>query len=140
MRVSAIGALMLLATIGTAPAAAEDLRPSQAACNTDKLGGRELAECLRAAVERSERDLATTMEAASKSIDTRQGVMSSQKSRWRRALNEAELQWVNWRDVECQDVAPFEAGISARGGADPRLACIIDANATRIAGVKARYP
>jgi uncharacterized protein YecT (DUF1311 family) len=140
MRVWAVGAFLLLATAGAAQAAAADLRASQAACNTDKLGGRELAECLRTATERSERDLATTMEAAAKSIDSRQGVMSSQKSRWRRALNEAESQWVNWRDVECQDVAPFEAGISARGGADPRLACIIDANAARMAGIKARYP
>jgi uncharacterized protein YecT (DUF1311 family) len=140
MRTSAIGAFLLLATIGARPAAAEDSRPSQAACDIKKLGGRELAECLRTAVERSERDLGATVDAAIKSIGSRQGVMSSQKSRWRRALGEAESQWVNWRDVECQDVAPFEAGISERGGADPRLTCIIDANATRIASLKARYP
>ena len=140
MRKSALGVLLLLAAVGASSAAAEDLRPSQAACNLNKLGGRDLAECLRSAVERSERDLAATMEAAIKSIESRQGVMSSQKSRWRRSLNEAESQWVNWRDVECQDVAPFEAGISARGGADPRLSCVIDANALRVASLKARYP
>ena len=140
MRKSATGALLALAILGAGPALAEEPRPWQAACDTNKIGGRELAECLRGAVERSERELATTMEAASKAIDTRPGVMSSQKSRWRRSLNEAQAQWINWRDVECQDVAPFEAGISARGGADPRLACIIDANAGRIASVKARYP
>lgn len=140
MRKSAIGVLLMLAAVAARPALGEDLRPSQVACNTNKLGGRDLAECLRSAVETSERDLAATMDAALKVIGSRQGVMSSQKSRWRRSLTEAESQWVNWRDVECQDVAPFEAGISTRGGADPRLSCVIDANALRVASLKARYP
>ena len=74
-----------------------------------------------------------------KSIDSRQGVLSSQKARWRRSLSEAEAQWVTWRDSECQDVAPFEAGMAAKGG-DPRLSCIIDDDAERIASLKARYP
>jgi len=46
---------------------------------------------------------------------------------------------VSWRDVECQDVAPFEAGMNAKGG-DPRLSCIIDRDAERVADLKARYP
>ena len=36
-------------------------------------------------------------------------------------------------------VAPFEAGMNAKGG-DPRLACIIDHNSQRIEEMKARYP
>ena len=140
MRASAIALLALLAALGAAPAPAQEARASQAACDSNKLGGRELAECLRTAVERSERELADVVAAALKSIDSRKGLLTSQKARWRRSLNEAEAQWVNWRDVECQDVAPFEAGMSARGGADPRLSCIIDADAARIASLKARYP
>ena len=66
-------------------------------------------------------------------------MLSSQKARWKRSLNDAEAQWIGWRDAECQDVAPFEAGMSAKGG-DPRLACIIDHDAQRIADLKARYP
>ena len=58
--------------------------------------------------------------------------MSSQKARWRRSLSEAQSLWVGWRDSECQDVAPFEAGMAAKGG-DPRLSCIIDADDARIA-------
>ena len=140
MRNSALALLALTAALGASPAQAQEARASQAACDSNKLGGRELAECLRTAVEKSDRDLADVVAAALKSINSRKGLLSSQKARWRRSLNEAEAQWINWRDVECQDVAPFEAGMSARGGADPRLTCIIDADAARIASLKARYP
>jgi uncharacterized protein YecT (DUF1311 family) len=125
-----------------APAAgalAEDLKPSQRACDASKIGARDLADCLRTAADRADKDLAAAVGAALKSVDARAGVLSAQKSRWKRSLNEAEDQWVNWRDVECQDVAPFEAGMSAKGG-DPRLACIIDRDSERAADLKARYP
>ncbi len=126
---------------GAAAALAEEApRPaSQVACDTTKLGGGDLAQCLRAASESSDRDLQATVDAAMKAIDSRQGLLSSQKGRWRRSLAEAQSLWVNWRDTECQDVAPFEAGMAAKG-ADPRLACIIDTNAARAASLKARYP
>jgi uncharacterized protein YecT (DUF1311 family) len=120
-------------------AAADELRPSQAACDATKIGARELAECLRSNADRADRDLTATIEAAVKSIDGRVGVLSSQKARWKRALNDSQTQWIGWRDSECQDVAPFEAGMSAKGG-DPRLACIIDRDSQRIADIKSRYP
>jgi uncharacterized protein YecT (DUF1311 family) len=126
--------------IAAAPAAfAQDVRPSQLQCDSKKIGARELADCLRAAADRSEKELAGVIEAAIKSVDTRVGLLSAQKARWKRSLNESEAQWVGWRDTDCQDVAPFEAGMSAKGG-DPRLACIIDRDAQRIAEMKARYP
>lgn len=128
-----------LVALLAAPALADTPRPSQQACDSGKIGGREMADCLRVAAERSDRDLAAAVAAALKSIDGKPGLLSSQKARWRRSLNEAEAQWVNWREVECQDVAPFEAGMAAKG-ADPRLACVIDANAERMASLKARYP
>ena len=83
--------------------------------------------------------MTATLEAAIKSIDGRPRLLSAQKARWRRSLNDAESQWIGWRDSECQDVAPFEAGMGAKGG-DPHLSCIIDQNARRIADIKARYP
>jgi uncharacterized protein YecT (DUF1311 family) len=100
---------------------AEDAHPSQAACDAAKIGARELA-----------------VEAAIKSIDARPGLLSSQKGRWRRSLNDAQGQWVAWRDSECQDVAPFESGMDAKAG-DPRLRCIIDYDAERVSSLKARY-
>ena len=144
MGVNRIMRLVLLAAsafLGAAvlPAAADLGRPSQSACDTAKLGAQDLAQCLRSAADKSDRDLHAAVEAAVKSIDGRQGLMSSQKARWRRSLSEAQAQWTGWRDSECQDVAPFEAGMAAKGG-DPRLSCIIDADTARIDSLKARYP
>jgi uncharacterized protein YecT (DUF1311 family) len=120
-------------------AEAQEPRPSQVACDATKIGARELADCLRTNAERSDKQLAAALEAAIKSIDGRQGLLSSQKTRWRRSLGDAEAQWVAWRDSECQDVAPFESGMDTKAG-DPRLRCIIDYDAERIASLKARYP
>ena len=120
-------------------ARAEDARPSETVCDATKIGARELAECLRTNADKSDKQLAAAVEAAVKSIDARQGLMSSQKGRWRRSLTDAQAQWVAWRDSECQDVAPFESGMDAKGG-DPRLRCIIDYDADRVSSLKARYP
>jgi uncharacterized protein YecT (DUF1311 family) len=122
-----------------AAAGAGELRPSQLVCDANKIGARDLADCLRTAADRADKNLAAEVDAALKSVDARAGVLNAQKSRWKRSLNEAEDQWVNWRDVECQDVAPFEAGMNAKGG-DPRLSCIVDRDAERVADLKARYP
>jgi uncharacterized protein YecT (DUF1311 family) len=132
--------VLAAAMIALGPLArAEDARPSQTACDATKIGARELAECLRTNAEKSDKQLAVAVEAAIKSIDARQGLLSSQKGRWRRSLTDAQSQWVAWRDSECQDVAPFESGMDAKGG-DPRLRCIIDYNAERVSSLKARYP
>ena len=125
--------------ITTTAAFADEARPSQTICDSKKIGARELAECLRMSADKADKELNATIEAAVKSIDTRPGMLSSQKSRWRHSLNDAEAQWISWRDSECQDVAPFEGGMGAKGG-DPRLSCIIDQNARRVADIKARYP
>ena len=132
-------ALLFSVFSAIAPARADDLRASQIACDANKMGGRDLADCLRAGADRADKELAAAVEAAIKSIESRQGLLSSQKARWRRSLSDAQAQWVAWRDSECQDVAPFEAGMAAKGG-DPRLSCIIDYDAQRVASLKARYP
>lgn len=132
-------ALALLAPSAVAPALSEGVRPSQAMCDSKVMGGEELAGCLRAGAERADSELMAVVDAAVKSIDARPGMLSSQKARWRRSLKDSEAQWIGWRDSECQDVAPFEAGMSAKG-ADPRLSCIIDYDAQRAANLKERYP
>ena len=138
MRLCVLAAALSILGAAAAPAS-EEARPSQGACDTAKLGARDLADCLRTAADKGDRDLRVAIEAAFKSIDARQGLMSSQKARWRRSLTESQALWVGWRDAECQDVAPFEGGMAAKGG-DPRLSCIIDADKARIASLKARYP
>ncbi len=140
MRSLILCAALSLVASGAAPAFAESApRPSQAVCDSSKIGARELAECLRTGADHADSALRAALEAAIKSIDSRQGIMSSQKARWKRSLGDAESQWATWRDVECQDVAPFEAGMAAKGG-DPRLSCIIDFDAERTTSLKERYP
>ena len=139
MRIHFVAAALALFVLAPALATADDARPSQLACDPKKIGARDLADCLRSGADRANRELEETVGAAIKSIESRPGVLSSQKSRWRRSLGDAQAQWVNWRDSECQDVAPFEAGMAAKGG-DPRLSCIIDYDAQRVASLKARYP
>lgn len=133
-------AFSLAACAAAAPAFADSAaRPSQTVCDAKKLGARDLAECLRIGADHADSELRSAVEAAIKSIDARQGLLSSQKARWRRSLDDAQAQWTSWRDSECQDVAPFEAGMAAKGG-DPRLSCIIDYDAERAASLRARYP
>jgi uncharacterized protein YecT (DUF1311 family) len=130
---------LALCSVLAASAWADGSRPSQVLCDSKKIGARELADCLRAAADRSEKELAAVLENAAKSVDGRAGLLAGQKARWKRSLNESQAQWLTWRDTDCQDVAPFEAGMNAKGG-DPRLACVIDHNAQRIEEMKARYP
>jgi uncharacterized protein YecT (DUF1311 family) len=118
---------------------ADNARPSQVACDPEHIGASELAECLRTASDKSERELSSALEASLKSIDAKPKMLSSQRSRWKRFLNDSEAQWTSLRDAECQDLAPFETGMAAKGG-DPRLACIIDQNSRRAADLRARYP
>ena len=127
--------------IAAAPPVFAEAAPSASsiACDTKKLGAKDLADCLRQATDKSERDLAATFEAAGKGIDGRAGLQGGQKARWKRSLNDAQALWVRYRDADCQDVSPFEQGIGKSGG-DTRLTCIIDQNDRRISEMKARYP
>jgi uncharacterized protein YecT (DUF1311 family) len=133
---SLIASALLILIVGSA--AADSPRPSQLACDSKKIGAKDLADCLRAAADRSDKDLASAVAAAIKTIDGRAGLLSAQKARWKRSLNDSQALWQSWRDADCQDVAPFEAGMSAKGG-DPRLGCIIDHDADRIEELKGRY-
>jgi len=125
--------------LGLGPALADTARPSQAACDATKIGAKDLADCLRAAADRGDKDLAKALDDAMKSIDGHVGLLNAQKARWKRSLNDSQALWTSWRDADCQDVAPFEAGMTAKGG-DPRLGCIIDHDAARIDELKSRYP
>jgi uncharacterized protein YecT (DUF1311 family) len=134
-----LAALLVFCLVFAAAAHADESRPSLAACDPERIGAKELADCLRTASDKSERELTAALEAALKTIEAKPKMLSSQKGRWKRFLNDSEAQWTSYRDSECQDLAPFETGMAAKGG-DPRLACIIDENSRRAADLKARYP
>jgi len=111
---------------------------AEPACDPARIGARELADCLRTASDASEKALGAAMEAAQKAIDAKPKMLATRRARWKKFLNDSQAQWVNWRDEECQDLAPLEA--PATGGGDARVACIIDRNTHRAADLRARYP
>ena len=126
-------ALILIFSAGAARAEG----PPTPICDPARIGARELADCLRTATEKSEREVTGALEAAQKSIDAKPKMLATRKSRWKRFLTDLQTQWASWRDQECQDLAPLEA---AGAPGDPRLACLIEHNARRAADLKARYP
>src|SRR5580658_5926673 len=95
-----VSALLIL--VG-ASAFADSPRPSQLACDTKKIGAKDLADCLRAAADRSDKDLASALDAAIKIIEARPGLLGPQKARWKRSLNDSQSLWLSWRDADCQD-------------------------------------
>ena len=107
------------------------------ACDPARIGARELADCLRTASEKSERELAGALEAAQKSIDAKPKILATRKARWKKFLNDSQTQWSSWRDEECQDLAPLE---QAGAAGDPRTTCLIDHNQRRASDLRARYP
>ena len=126
--------LILSLVLAAAGAHAETPAP---ACDPARIGARELADCLRTASEKSERELASALEAAQKSIDAKPKILATRKTRWKRFLTDSQTQWSSWRDQECQDLAPLE---QAGALGDPRAACLIDHNQRRAADLRARYP
>ena len=128
---------VLALAFGLAAAAAHAEGAAPPACDPARIGARELADCLRTASEKSERELAGALDAALKSIDAKPKMLATRKARWKRFLNDSQTQWSSWRDEECQDLAPLE---QAGAPGDPRAACLIERNQRRAADLKARYP
>ncbi len=91
----------------------------------------ESCECLRTGADKADGELATVVDVAIKSIDARQGLLSSQKARWRRSLNDAQAQWIAWRDFGM----PGRRAVSNRAWT-PRAAiraCVASSTTTRSA-------
>jgi uncharacterized protein YecT (DUF1311 family) len=130
-------ALVLTLGLAASAAHAETAAAPPPACDPARIGARELADCLRTAFDKSDRELASALDAALKSIDAKPKMLATRKARWKRFLNDSQTQWSSWRDEECQDLAPLE---QAGAPGDPRLACLIDRNQRRAADLKARYP
>ena len=128
--------LLSLLAAGAAQAQTQP-QPQPQVCDPQRIGARELADCLRTASDKSDKDLAAALEAALKSIDGRPKILATRRARWKHFLIDSQTQWASWRDQECQDLAPLEAQTSA---GDPRLACLIDHNQKRTTDLKARYP
>ena len=129
---------MLALSILAGDAYAQDARPSQQACDRAKLAGRAYIDCLGAAARTAEQTLADAIQRARVAIDTRPDLVALQKIRWKNALDEAQNAFIAFRNIECQNVAPYE-GQRGIGSFEERLACLVDKAIIRARELDSRY-
>jgi uncharacterized protein YecT (DUF1311 family) len=127
-----------LASILLLTSAAAQERPSQTACERAKLPGRAYIECLEAAARAADEKLRAAQARARATIDARGDLASVQKTRWKNALEEAMSAFIAFRNIECQNVAPYE-GTRGIGAFEERLACLIDKATARARDLDSRY-
>ena len=133
-----ISVVLVLASLVALPTVAEEARPSRAACDRAKLAGRAYIECLTAAVRATDQALSTALSRAHATIDARSELTPAQKARWKNALDEAHGIFLRYRNLECQNVAPYE-GSRGIGAFEERLACLIDKGDARVRDLASRY-
>jgi uncharacterized protein YecT (DUF1311 family) len=134
--ISAIVAFAILTTVSLAAGAAGTV---SAICDREKLPGRGYVECLEAALRDSDRALAEANQRAQSRVEARTDLAITQRTRWKNVLEEAQGQFIRFRNFDCQNVAPYE-GTSGRIGAfNERLACLIEKNLARTQELLRRY-
>jgi uncharacterized protein YecT (DUF1311 family) len=121
-----------------APLAAQE-RPSRAACERTKFTGRGYIECLEKHSREAHDALEALVTKIRAAIDDRTELAPVQKTRWKNAIEEAQVLYVRFRNQECQAVAPYEGANNRIGAFEERLACLIDKNVARIRELEARY-
>ena len=134
--ISAIAAILVL---GTLSAVASGLRPVSAVCDRGKLPGRGFIECLEAALGNSDRALADASVHALARIEARADLANTQRMRWKNVLEEAQGQFIRFRNFDCQNVAPYEGASGRIGAFEERLACLVEKNLARTQGLLRRY-
>jgi uncharacterized protein YecT (DUF1311 family) len=111
--ISAIVAFLIFCTVSLAAGAAG---PVSAICDQEKLPGRSYIECLEAALRDSDRALAEASLRAQSRVEARTDLAITQRTRWKNVLEDAQGQFIRFRNFDCQNVAPYE-GTSGRIGA-----------------------
>lgn len=132
-------ALASLFFIVSLPLAADNARPSRAACERAKLPDRSYIECLEKMSRETDSALEAIVTRIRAAIDARSELAPVQKTRWKNALEEAQVLFVRFRNQECQAVAPYEGGNNRIGAFEERLACLVDKNSYRVRELEARY-
>jgi len=117
---------------------AQEVRPSQAACDRAKLPNRTYIECLEAAARAADKALSEAQARARAAIEARADLAAVQKNRWKNALEEAQNAFIAFRNIECQNVAPYE-GTRGIGAFEERLACLVDKATARARELDLRY-
>jgi uncharacterized protein YecT (DUF1311 family) len=108
-------------------------------CDGKKLQQRELQECLRKAQDDSDRKMRERIQAIAGVIEKTPNLANQQKTRWKKAVDDSQGQWIRFRNAECQDLTTFEATNKQRIAEEQRI-CILDYNERRMGVLLQRYP
>jgi uncharacterized protein YecT (DUF1311 family) len=125
--------------MGAVQAEASDSRPVSSICEREKLPGRGYIECLETTLRDSDRALTEASFRAQAQIEARADLAATQRTRWKNVLEEAQGQFIRFRNFECQNVAPYEGSGGRIGAFEERLACLIDKNMARTQDLRRRY-
>ena len=129
----------------SAPAFAQ-ARPST--CPREKVEPRVYLDCLTTAQKASETALNNAVAGVLAHIGARAELQGVQRTRWIALINEAQARFVNWRNFECQSIAPYEGGGGERtvggrmggiGVLEQRLVCLTTFNTQRADDLSQRY-
>ena len=132
--ISAITAILVL---GTLSAVASGLRPVSVVCDRGKLPGRRYIECLETALRESDRAVVEASLRAQARIEAPADLANTQRTRWKNVLEEAQGQFIRFRNFDCQNVAPYEGASGRIGAFEERLACLVEKNLAPHAGTAA---
>jgi uncharacterized protein YecT (DUF1311 family) len=113
--------------------------PVAAICDREKLPGRGYIECLEAALLASDRDLSAANNRAQAAVEARTDLAVTQRTRWKNVLEEAQGQFIRFRNFDCQNVAPYEGSGGRIGAFNERLVCLIEKNRARAQELLRRY-
>lgn len=117
-------------------------------CTQEGTDPRTYLDCLNTHQKESERRLARSVAGAQAAIETRADLQPAQRRRWRALFEEAQSRFVQWRNFECQSIAPFEGGgathsvggrLGGIGMLGQRMACLITHNDVRAHDLEDRY-
>lgn len=134
-----LASVLLFALAAVLPAAAEEIRPSQTACDRAKLPGRGYIECLERTLRAADEALNAAHARALAAVEARADLTPMQRTRWKNVLEESQALFVRFRNFECQNVAPYEGEAGRIGAFEQRLACLIDRNTARARDLENRY-
>lgn len=136
-----LAATLLIPTVLPAQAGA-------AACSRETSDARGFLDCLNLRLKASEAALARAVEGSGRTIEGREDLQPAQRKRWLALFDESQSRFVQWRNFECQGIAPFEGGGAERtiggrlggiGVMEGRMTCLIRLNEARAADLAARY-
>jgi uncharacterized protein YecT (DUF1311 family) len=134
-----LSAIIAILVLGALPAAASGPGSVSAVCDRGKLPGRGYIECLEAALRDSDRALAEAGLLAQARIEARADLANTQRTRWKNVLDEAQGQFIRFRNFDCQNVAPYEGASGRIGAFEERLACLVEKNLARTQELLRRY-